>query len=57
MLCYDANYEISDKSLQSEVASLLEAAKRMKENKKLEKADKLYSQALQFAPNHPEILS
>ena len=35
---------------------LLEAAKRMKDNAKIEKADKLYSQALHFAPDHPEIL-
>ena len=48
---------ISVKPLESEVTRLLEAAKRMKDNKKIERADKLYSQALQFAPNHPEILS
>ena len=54
---YVKSLSISVKPLDSEVSRLLEAAKRMKENKKIERADKLYSQALRFAPNHPEILS
>ena len=44
------------KPLESEVLQLLHAARQMKDMDKIEKADKLYSQALQFAPNHPEIL-
>ena len=49
--------KISVKPLESEVTRLLEAAKRMKDSKKIEKADKLFSQAMQFAPDHPELLS
>lgn len=42
--------------LKSEVVQLLQAAKRMKQQDKIDKADRLYSQALHFAPNHPDIL-
>lgn len=43
-------------ALDSEVLNLLDAAKKMRHNQKLATADKLYNKALQFAPDHPEIL-